>query len=153
MTERFQFLSQLDVIVDFAVVRDPITLVYRAHRLVPGRTDIDYGQAAVAECEECTVYCVMACLGQGRKTQPGLPYMRRRIGATAHHRLRAIALKKHRTFTIGATMANSVQCGGNKGFADGKAGRDERDDSAHYAASYFSFVKLATYLGSCHFLA
>ena len=49
VAERFQFLAQLEVVVDFAVERQPQLLARHCHWLVTGRREIEDRQAAVSE--------------------------------------------------------------------------------------------------------
>jgi len=44
-----EFLLHFNVVVNFAIVNDPVSTGGVAHRLVPCRTEIDDGQAAVAQ--------------------------------------------------------------------------------------------------------
>src|SRR5262245_63591394 len=51
--KQLQLGAELHVVVDLAVVYDPVPLIGRAHRLMTGRTEIDDGKAAMAEGSEC----------------------------------------------------------------------------------------------------
>ncbi len=106
---RLELGAQLHMVVDLAVVDDPALRVGVAHRLVPGRRQVDDRQPPVPERDAVAGGRLRAARLPRRPRQARAEDVRRRVGAAVRERLPAVGIDEHEALVVGPAMPQEVR--------------------------------------------
>ena len=131
ISQRFELRAKLDVIVDLAVVDDPVAPIGSRHRLMPEWAQVEDRQPSVRERDDRIRHLMGRPgrrIGDARTVHVG-----RRVRAAADLGIEIATAKDDQTLVVRAAVPHEVGHRARECFQRRRRGRKERRDPAHSA--------------------